>query len=201
MSFNLIRIRYWAEKRITEPLVASIAETGITPDILTWVGFTTALVAAALVAMGHFISGAVILLLAGVFDMLDGALARFKNQETRFGAFLDSTLDRLSEICLLLGLLIFCLSKNMTVEAVLIFIVMAMSMLVSYVRARAEGLGVRCDVGLFTRPERVIVLALGLFLNKLLPALLILAVFSCITVIQRVIKVKKETSRRHTAVI
>lgn len=200
MSFNLVRMRHWVEQRITGPIVTSIAGTGITPDVLTWIGFLTAVGAAALVAAGHFILGAVTLLLAGAFDMLDGGLARLKKKETRFGAFLDSTLDRLSEICLLLGLLLYCLKKNMTSAAVLVFIAMAMSMLVSYVRARAEGLGVRCDVGWFTRPERVIVLALGLFLNKILVSLVILAIFSGITIIQRAVKVKKETSMQHVAV-
>src|SRR3990172_6831551 len=106
--------------------------------------------------------------------MLDGALARTTGKTSTFGAFLDSTLDRYSEAVLLFGLLVVATQRQSTQEILLVFAVMVGSVMVSNVRARAEGLGLRCEVGLLARPERVILLALGLILGQLLPVLWIL---------------------------
>jgi CDP-diacylglycerol--glycerol-3-phosphate 3-phosphatidyltransferase len=135
-------------------------------------------------------------LVAGLFDILDGALARFTNRTTKFGAILDSTLDRLSEALLLFGLLILYLNSAYTIEILLIFGVMVGSFLISYIRARAEGLGIECKTGLFTRAERVIILALGLIVNQILIALIILAVFTFITVVQRIVHVWQQTRKQ-----
>jgi len=140
-------------------------------------------------------------LLAGFFDILDGALARRTNQTTRFGALLDSTLDRLSEGLLLLGILILNLLKDqLTVEVLLVCLALIGSLLVSYIRARAEALGLECQVGLFTRAERVTVLALGLLLSQidyaLITALAIIVLFSFITAGQRVVYVWQQTKVR-----
>jgi len=129
---------------------------------------------------------------------MDGALARSTNQVTRFGALLDSTFDRISDAVLLLGLLVLYLINGGTIEMVLIFLALVGSFLTSYVRARAEGIGINCPVGLFTRAERVIILALGLLLNPLyelsiLIALLLVVVLGFFTVGQRLIYVWQQT--------
>jgi len=140
-------------------------------------------------------------LVAGFFDILDGALARRTNQTTRFGALLDSTLDRLSEAVLLLSILVLNLLRDqITIETLLVCLALIGSFLVSYIRARAESLGLECQVGLFTRGERVIVLALGLLLNQinyaLITALSIIVLLSFITATQRVLHVWKQTRIR-----
>ena len=149
-----------------------------------------------MVALNHLLIGGVLVLVAGLFDILDGALARFTNRTTRFGALLDSTFDRLSEALLLFGLLILYLNSDYTIEILLIFGVMVGSFLISYIRARAEGLGIECKTGLFTRAERVIILALGLIVNQVLIALIILAVFTFITVVQRLVHVWQQTRKQ-----
>ena len=189
--------------RLTEPVVRVLARTHVTPSTITWFGFILALGAAALVTTGHLFAAGFVVLIAGFFDILDGALARRIKQVTRFGGILDSTLDRLSEAVLLLGILgLFLLAEEQSVLftvltrewlIVLIFVALLSSLLVSYIRARAEALGLECQVGLFTRTERVGVLALGLFLSHiagaLVVALVIIAVFSFFTVGQRLIYV------------
>jgi CDP-diacylglycerol--glycerol-3-phosphate 3-phosphatidyltransferase len=139
-------------------------------------------------------------LIAGFFDMLDGALARRTNQATRFGAVLDSTLDRLSEAVLLIGILVLYAGEQSTTGILLVSVALIGSLLVSYIRARAEALGLECQVGLFTRAERVIVLALGLLLNQidsaLIIALAIIVAFSFFTAGQRLLYVWKQTKTR-----
>jgi len=152
------------------------------------------IVAAYVIATGHFLVGGTLVLVAGLFDLLDGALARFSGQTTKFGAVLDSVSDRISEAAILCGLLVWYIRQGTSPEIVpvLIFAVLTGSFLVSYVRARAEGLGWQCPVGLFTRAERVIVLAIGLLINQILIALCVLVVFVSITVVQRLVYVWKQ---------
>jgi len=154
--------------------------------------------AAYVIATGHFLLGGLLILIAGLFDLLDGAVARFTKQTTKFGAVLDSTVDRISEAATLCGLLIWYVSEGgTTLEIVLVLVVLIGSFLISYIRARAEGVGWQCQVGLFTRAERVIVLAVGLLLSRILVrsvfvALCILAVFVFVTVIQRLVYLWKQ---------
>jgi len=141
-------------------------------------------------------------LFAGFFDMPDGALARRTNQTTFSGAVLDSTLDRLSDAVVLLGVLIFYLfsASQPTVGILLVCLALISVPLVSYVRARVEELGLKCQVGLFTRTERVIVLALGLLLSHfsyaLIVALAIIAAFSFFTAGQRLFYVWQQIKTR-----
>lgn len=187
---------------LTQPVAALLTKAPIiTPNVITWFGFLVSLGAAGLIATGHLFAAGVVVLLAGFFDMLDGALARRTNQTTRFGAFLDSTLDRLSEAVLLLSILVLNLLRDqMTIEVLLVCLALIGSLLVSYIRARAEALGLECQVGLFTRGERVIVLALGLLLSQidyaLVTALSIIVAFSFITATQRVLHIWKQTKIR-----
>ena len=176
---------------LTWPAVQLLARTPITPSAVTWFGFLLAVGAAALIFTGHLFAAGFLVLVSGFFDMLDGALARRTNQVTHFGAILDSTLDRLSEAVLLLGVLFLYTSTQSLVGILLVGIALFSSQLVSYIRARAEAVGLECQVGLFTRPERVVVLALGLLLNQMANALVItlviVAAFSFFTVGQRLV--------------
>ena len=197
--------------RFTEPVVRLLSKTPITPSAITWFGFLLTVSAAVLIITEHLLVAGLVVLIAGFFDMLDGALARHTNQATHFGAVLDSTLDRLSEAVLLLSILALfaftegksalfaLLSKEWAV--LLVGLALIGSLLVSYIRARAESLGLECRVGLFTRAERVIVLALGLLLSQidyafLVIALAIIVAFSFFTVGQRLVYVWKQTKIR-----
>jgi CDP-diacylglycerol--glycerol-3-phosphate 3-phosphatidyltransferase len=175
-----------------------LSKSGIAPNTLTLTNLALNIVAAYVIATGHFLLGGVLVLVSGLFDLLDGALARFTKQTTKFGAVLDSTVDRISEAATLCGLLIwYVIQEGTTLEIGLVLAVLIGSFLVSYIRARAEGVGWQCQVGLFTRAERVIVLAVGLLINRILVhgvfvALCVLAVFVFITVVQRLIYLWKQ---------
>ncbi|MBE0430742.1 MAG: CDP-alcohol phosphatidyltransferase family protein [Dehalococcoidia bacterium] len=190
---NLTDTRRKLALRITDPIVAVLSRSGITPNALTFINLALNIVAAVVIARGHFLLGGALVLIAGLFDLLDGALARLTGQASRFGAVLDSVVDRLSEAAILSGLLIWYVSHHGAVlEVLLILVVLTGSFLVSYIRARAEGLGWQCQVGLFTRAERVIVLALGLLIGQVFVALWVLVVFVSITVTQRLIHLWKQ---------
>jgi CDP-diacylglycerol--glycerol-3-phosphate 3-phosphatidyltransferase len=184
---NLTNIRRNLAYRITDPLVEVVSKSGITPNVLTIINLALNIVAAYVIATSHFLLGGVLVLVSGLFDLLDGALARFTNQSTKFGAILDSTVDRISEAAILSGLLIWYIPRGASLEIVLIFAALIGSFLVSYIRARAEGVGWQCQVGLFTRAERVIVLAIGLLINQVFIALCVLVLFVFITVVQRLV--------------
>jgi len=189
---NLTGIRRNLGYRIADPVVRILSKTGITPNALTLINLALNIVAAYVIAIGHFIPGGILVLVSGLFDLLDGALARLAKKTTKFGAILDSTVDRMSEAAILFGLLIFYSGRGGRLEIVLIFAVLVGSFLVSYVRARAEGLGWQCQVGLFTRAERVIVLAIGLLVNQIFVVLCILVVFVFVTVGQRLVYLWKQ---------
>jgi CDP-diacylglycerol--glycerol-3-phosphate 3-phosphatidyltransferase len=186
---GLSQVRKAASSYFTDPVVRILARTPITPNSITWFGFALAIGSAVLIALGHLLIAGFVVLIGGFFDMLDGALARRTKRVTPFGAVLDSTLDRLSEGVILLGILVLYARQESAIGILLVGIVLIASMLVSYIRAKAESLGLECLVGLFTRPERVIVLALGLLINQLEIALAIIAAFSLFTVGQRLVYV------------
>jgi len=190
---SLAELRGNLASRITGPTLRVLSRTGVKPDVLTFVGLAINIGAACLIAIHQFLAAGILILLAGLFDLLDGALARFIRQNTKFGAILDSVADRISEAAIFLGLLIWYMSTASDLEIVLIFAALIGSFLVSYIRARAEGLMLECKVGLFTRAERVIVLALGLILNQVFIALWILVVFVYVTVLERLFYLRRKT--------
>ncbi len=194
---KLAKARKVTSHYLTQPAVKLLARTPITPNILTWLGFWITVGAAALVITGNLFAAGLVVLVAGFFDMLDGALARTTNRVTRFGSLLDSTLDRLSEAVLLLSLLVIYTREQQVAESLLVGIALLGSLLVSYIRARIEALGIECRVGLFTRPERVIILALGLLLSQfdyvLVIALAIITFFSFFTAGQRLLYAWRQT--------
>src|SRR5574340_189684 len=180
-------------RRLAEYVVRPLAAMGLTPNMATLIGLLLNGLAAAILASGQLRLGGVALLFAGLFDMVDGALARVTNKKTTFGAFFDSTIDRYSEGLTLLGVIIFALrqppSPTHTWEVALAYVAALGSVMVSYTRARAEGLGLSLKTGLMARPERVVLLAGGLLLGGagwLVWTLLLLAVTSVFTSIQRI---------------
>jgi CDP-diacylglycerol--glycerol-3-phosphate 3-phosphatidyltransferase len=186
---NLVKTRKVISEYVTQPPVKLLAKTPVTPNILTWLGFLITAGATALIVTEHLFAAGFVVLVAGLFDMLDGALARMTNRVTRFGGILDSTLDRVSEAILLLGLLVVFTREQMVAESLLTGIVLFGSLMVSYLRSRIEATGIGCEIGLFTRPERVVILALGLLLSRfdyaLVTTLAIIAAFSFFTAGQR----------------
>ena len=184
---------------LTPAIIRLLSRTGITPNTLTVFGFLITLGAAALILTGNQFAAGFVVIAAGFFDMLDGSLARNTNQVTKFGGILDSTLDRLSEAALMVSIRV-VFGKNGSIPGIWITsIALVSSMMVSYIRSRAESAGIDCEVGLFTRPERVVILAIGLLLsgfnNALLITLGIISLFSVITVIHRLIYTWKLTSK------
>ena len=176
-----------------EFVVRAIAASWLTPKHLTIVGFFLTVGVAVVIANGWEQLGGVLVILAGLFDMLDGALARVRGLKTKFGAFLDSTLDRFSEAALLGGVLWAYPTREI---ALLVLVALTGSLLVSYTRARAEGLGVNCEVGLLPRPQRIVLLAAGLITGYVLIALAVLAVFTNVTTIQRILHVRRALASR-----
>jgi CDP-diacylglycerol--glycerol-3-phosphate 3-phosphatidyltransferase len=180
---------------ITHPIARILGKLGLHPNTVTLLGFFLNVVAGVILATGRLVLGGVFLLLASSVDSLDGALARVSGAKSRFGAFLDSTLDRLSESALLLGLLAWLLRQGAALEMYLVFLVLLGSVMVSYTRARAEGVGYDCKVGILTRLERVVVLGVGLIIGWVRPTLIVMAVFTWITVFQRVWHVYRESRK------
>ena len=184
-------------RSLLNPIVDGIARVfvklGFSPSGLTVIGVLVACVAAALIARGMLAAGGVVVLVAGVFDMFDGAVARMTNRATKFGALFDSVMDRVSEAVVLLGLLWFYLEDGEQLGAVLVYVSIVGSTMVSYVRARAEGLGIECKGGLMQRPERVASLGIGIIVGQWWePAVLIvlgvIAVLTVVTTVQRVVE-------------
>jgi len=180
---------------IIEPLAGALARLKLHPNTITLLGFALNAVAGLVLSTGKLGVGALVMLGASATDALDGALARATSQQSRFGAFLDSTLDRLSEGVVLLGLLAWWLQQGEDLGALVVMLALLGSVMVSYTRARAEGVGFDCKVGLLTRPMRVIVLGIGLLSPWPLPVLIGLTVLTWFTVAQRVAYVYRESRR------
>jgi CDP-diacylglycerol--glycerol-3-phosphate 3-phosphatidyltransferase len=176
-----------------------LAKIGISPNALTVFGFAATLAVACVLSTGRFFLGGLLVLISASLDFLDGALARATGRSTKFGAFLDSTLDRFADAALLLGLLAYYANQGSHFqEIVLIGAALTGSLVTSYTRARAEGLGLKNEVGFFTRTERIILLAIGLIVgnwysNGMTVVLWIIAVFSNLTALQRIYNVWRQT--------
>lgn len=193
---NLQKQRKGVAVRLANPIIDIIEKTGLKPDSLTIIGFILALGGAVVLAYGNLLAAAVIILIASVFDMLDGALARRINKVTKRGGFLDSSLDRLSEGAILIGIIAYFYAQEMVWGVVITAIALALSQVVSYLRAKAEVYGIDKVTGIFTRPERIVVLVLGLLINQLFVAILVIAIFSAVTTAQRMRLVLKELDNR-----
>ena len=180
-------------RRITDPIVAVLAKAHVTPNAVTTVGVLGAAGAAVLLARGQFLAGGIVVLAAGAMDLLDGALARATGQVTRFGQVFDATMDRVSEAAILFGILYYYVDRNAGQESLLAFAAIVGSLLVSYVKARGEVLGITIREGLFTRAERVILIGGGSIIDQVRIVLWILAVLSNLTALQRLYLIWRKT--------
>src|SRR5271155_4820002 len=185
--------------RIINAIVGALALSRVHPNVLTFIGLLINIRAAFLFAAGKFRWAGVVLIGAGLFDMVDGRVARETNRVTRFGGFFDSVLDRYSDLAVLVGLLVFYASINRFFYVVLTAIVMTGTVLVSYTRARAENTIPRCKVGFLERPERVVLIIIGALFNRMAQVLWVIAILSNITVIHRMIYTWQETKRLEDA--
>lgn len=175
---------------ILDPVVNAIASLGLSPNALTFLGFLLNVVAGVLIGLGQIVWGGVVMTFVAMpLDALDGALARATHRQSKFGAFFDSTLDRVAEAALLVGLAALFMQRGDSMSALVSFAAMVGSFMVSYTRARAEGLDLECKVGLFSRVGRFILLAVGLLINQPVITVWLLAILSTATAIQRVVHV------------
>jgi len=188
--------------RPLEGLVRTLAH--VSPDVLTITGLVLNGVACGFFALAGgrgwaspatLRMGGVVALVASIFDMLDGRVARLRGRETRFGAYLDSTMDRYSDALLYMGLLILYARTERTDLMVLVWVAAFGSFMTSYARARAESLIPRCPVGLMERPERVVLIIAGAVLNRMVAVLWIIALLSNVTAVQRVVYTYVELKR------
>jgi CDP-diacylglycerol--glycerol-3-phosphate 3-phosphatidyltransferase len=186
-------------RRMSMRLIGPVARSGISPNTLTIVGLLLNVLTALVIGGGYLFASGVLLLFAGIFDMADGALARVKDAASEFGDFLDATLDRLAEASVGLGLLWHALARNDDLQVGLIYAVVLGSVMISYARARAEVLNLDCEVGIMARPERIVILAVGLILAQATRefALTIILAALCLstyyTVAQRIVHVYRVT--------
>lgn len=193
MTFN-DTVRRWAT-RAFQPLATVLASWGISANTLTLLGFFLTAGVGALLALGQLRLGGILIIFSTIFDGLDGLVARTSGRTSRFGAFLDSTLDRYAEIALFFGLLVYYMNQQKQLDVILIFAALAGSLMVSYAKARAEGLDIECREGLLTRLERLAILIIGLVSGQVRLALWILAVLANLTAVQRMYVVWQKTER------
>lgn len=172
---------------LLQRIVAGIAATGVPPNLLTWFSVFLNLWAGIMFGVGRFAAGGGLMIGAGFFDIVDGRVARKQSRVTPFGGFLDSILDRYSDLILYLGLLIYYSQVNRFAYACLAGIAMCGAVMVSYARARAESLIGSVEVGFWERPERIVLMILGALTNRMPLVLWLLAIGPNITVIHRII--------------
>jgi CDP-diacylglycerol--glycerol-3-phosphate 3-phosphatidyltransferase len=192
----LPEIRAAFPKKFFDPVVRLLARMGITPNMITWVGLILCVASGGLAGSGQLAAAGWVSLIGGGLDMFDGALARMTGQTSKFGALLDSTLDRYGEAVLLVGVMAYYAGEQAGMTALMAGLALMGSFMVSYVKARAEGLDIACDVGFFTRPERVVVLGLGLAVGFIELALVVVAVAANVTAFQRLIHVWRALERQ-----
>jgi CDP-diacylglycerol---glycerol-3-phosphate 3-phosphatidyltransferase len=195
--------------RIIDAMVRGLASAGIAPNILTATGVTINVGCAVLFGFGEFFWAGIVLIVANLFDMLDGNVARLTGNVTKYGSFLDSSLDRLSDMAVFLGIMMFY-GRNVPQHSLLnVFLAgmgMMASVMVSYTTARSEGLGVKANVGFLQRPERIVLLIIGalstwdwnsdfFLFNRMPQVLWVLAVGSFWTMIQRILFIRSKLMR------
>ncbi|MGE5111927.1 MAG: CDP-alcohol phosphatidyltransferase family protein [Acidobacteriaceae bacterium] len=193
-------------------IVDGLALTRISPNVLTFIGLVINVIAALLFGFASadnnqprlFLYAGLVIIGAGIFDMVDGRVARATNQVTIFGAFFDSVIDRYSDVALFFGLLVYYARANRFFYVVLVAFVMVSSVMVSYTRARAESLIPLCKVGFMERPERIVLVIIGALFNRMAPVLWVIAVLSLITVVHRIRYTYEQTTlkqREQSAVL
>ncbi len=189
---------------VIDPLAKLLINLKVSPYVLTASGLFFSILGFNFFRLGHLFFGGLMIILAGICDVLDGRLARETNRVSKYGALIDSVVDRYSEVFLFLGLLIYFWERSLTLT-ILLFLAIAGSLLVSYIRARAEGLGIECKVGIMQRQERMSYLAAGAILGAipflanffLILAIWIIAILSNFTVIQRVVYIRNKLKEQN----
>jgi CDP-diacylglycerol--glycerol-3-phosphate 3-phosphatidyltransferase len=182
-----------AFRQLIRPLARVLSAISIRPDFLTVTGWVLSLGAAVLFGLGYTKTAGAVMLFAGLFDALDGAVARESNRMSAFGAFLDSTLDRLSESANFVGIVFFYAASARPYEALLAGVAMTFSLMTSYTRARAEGLGLKCEVGLLERAGRVVILSFFSLTGFLIAGVGLVAAGALVTTAQRILHVRRLT--------
>ncbi len=185
------RLRIWFSWFL-DPTAAFLTRLGLTPNAMTLLGLTGNLIGAYFVARGEIVTGGLFMLISTPFDALDGAMARLRGEADEWGAFVDSVTDRYSELLILGGLLVYFTQAGDALSAVATFAAAAGTVLVSYVKARAESVGFEAKVGFLTRVERYLVLAPLLILNRPVIAIWIIAIFANFTALQRIYHVRAQ---------
>jgi CDP-diacylglycerol--glycerol-3-phosphate 3-phosphatidyltransferase len=185
--------------KIIRLIVRGLALSKINPNVLTFFGLVINIVAAAFLAVGRFRTAGLVIIFAGLFDMVDGRVARATNQVTRFGGFFDSVLDRYSDLALLVGLLVYYGTINRPAYVVLTAVVMTASVMISYTRTRAENIIPTCKVGFMERPERVVLFIIGALFDRMAPVLWTIAILGNLTVIHRMVFTYQEAKRLEDA--
>ena len=180
-------------RQMIRPLARVLSAMRVRPDSLTAMGWAFSVGAAVLFALGYTKTAGAVMLFAGLFDALDGAVARESNQMSAFGAFLDSTLDRLSESAIFVGVIFFYAASSRPYEALLAGAAMTFSLMTSYARARAEGLGLKCEVGLLERAGRVVILSISSLVGFLIVGVGLVAAGALVTTAQRILHVRRVT--------
>lgn len=185
---------------ILDPIVGLSNQLNVHPNTFTTVGFFAGCVAAYFVAVGSLRTAACLILLSGVFDNIDGKLARYSGKVSKFGALYDSTMDRYSEVIFFFGMAFYFIKNGWYLTSVAVAVGLGGSLMVSYVRARAEGLGFECTVGILQRAERLLLLGLGglIHLYTFVAAIWVVAVLSNVTAIHRIIHVWREDRGKTT---
>ncbi len=173
-------------QRLGDPVARVLLRARVRPNHLTVVGLGVSIVAALALAQGRLRVGALLLALAGLFDFFDGSLARLANRVSAYGAFLDSVVDRYSDLVVL-----YYHRAADTQGVLLTMITMVGTIMISYTKARAQSIGLACEIGLMERPERLIVLIAGATFNLLTPAVIALAVLTNVTAIQRILYTRR----------
>jgi len=179
-------------KGVVEPIAGFLNRIGLKPNVVTYLGLIGNTIGAILLATGHITWGGIVVLLMGPMDALDGTMARLRGESSKFGAFVDSVTDRYSELVILAGLMAYYLQESNWLACGLVYVSAVGSVMVSYIKARAEALGFDARVGILTRAERYLVLAPSLVFNIPMVGLWILAVLSNFTAVQRFIYVRKQ---------
>lgn len=180
-------------RQLLNPLVRFLSVMRVRPDVLTATGWALSTGAGVLFGAGFIRTAGVVMLLGGLFDALDGAVARESDQTSSFGAFFDSTLDRLSESAIFIGIMFFYITTSHPYGALLAGIAMTFSFMTSYTRARAEAMGYECQVGVFERAERVLILALLAISGLMTVAVGVIAAGAAVTTMQRILHVRAQS--------
>lgn len=205
MRIKIVFLPKWIQDlyiRLINPVIDFFIKRNLNPNHFTTVGLILSMAAAYLFASSHLLFAGILMIIAGTFDIIDGKVARATNRVTKFGALYDSTLDRYAEVMIFFGLAYHFMRKSLEnwevgnpnlylITAVAVSVALGGAIMTSYVRARAEGLGLECKVGLMQRPERIVFIAFGAIFTRfheitLVVAIFLVAIFSNITAIQRV---------------